>query len=77
MSNHTGNDGKVYVSFGSPLAQRVSVNGYNRQDPKKIYEDWLKENNMWPAEYGRQEGLVYGVFLDPEDAVAFKLRFGL
>ena len=38
--------------------------------------EWLDENNI-SIEYGYIKGLVAGIFLTNEDAIAFRLRFGV
>jgi len=48
-------------------------------DAKELgkYWPWLKEHIAYEIEYGYINGHRVGFYLEPEDAIMFRLRFGL
>lgn len=63
---------KVLVRFTKQnLSMHQGVDRINQ------YLPWLMEHTVGEIEYGYVNGARVGFYLEPEDAIAFKLRFNL
>lgn len=64
-------NGNIYIGFPMNL---INPHGDSKFPPG--VKEWLKENEI-PMRPGVLKGKQVGIFLNGQDAIAFRLRFGL
>ncbi len=65
--------GTVFVHY----TKKTKLSIKEDWDLRKKFDEWLMKHTDYRIEFGTLDGTRLGVYLEPADALAFRLTFGL